>query len=178
MLPRIKKLTELTLKGDTFVETVTTEFDRKDFFLSESERDVKRLCEYILNQKPMITEYSALTGFFRFDGSVVGDAFGRSGHRNTMDLMREFYLKPIDNISTCEWQHATADYKRVLDKGIKGIIADIDKSLQNHSKAEEIEFLNGLNKEDSINFNKAFSLPYSLKYPIFINGIILADLIE
>ena len=146
MLPRIKKLTELTLKGDTFVETVTTEFDRKDFFLSESERDVKRLCEYILNQKPMITEYSALTGFFRFDGSVVGDAFGRGGHRSTMDLMREFYLKPIDNISTCEWQHATADYKRVLDKGIKGIIADIDKSLKNHSKAEEIEFLNGLKK--------------------------------
>ena len=146
MLPRIKKLTELTLKGETFVATVTTEFDRKDFFLSESERDVKRICEYILNQKPMITEYSALTGFFRFDGSVVGDAFGRSGHRNTMDLMREFYLKPIDNISTCEWQHATADYKRVLDKGIKGIIADIDKSLKNHSKAEEIEFLNVLKK--------------------------------
>ena len=77
MIERIAKLTELTLNGDMFVETVKTEFDREDLFLPKSEMEVKRICEYILNQQPKITKYSKMTGFFRFDGSVVGDAFGR-----------------------------------------------------------------------------------------------------
>ena len=68
MTERIKKLTELTLKGDMYVEPVKTEFDRKDLLMPQDECDVKRLCEYILNQEPKITEYSRFTGFFRFDG--------------------------------------------------------------------------------------------------------------
>ena len=43
-----------------------------------------------------------------------------------------------------EWQHATADYTKVLNNGILGIIQDIEKSLAIHNKAEEIEFLKGL----------------------------------
>ena len=57
MIERIEKLTELTLSGDMFVETVKTEFDREDLFLSENEMQVKRICEYILNQEPKITKY-------------------------------------------------------------------------------------------------------------------------
>lgn len=90
-----------------YVDTVKTEFDREDIFLPEGEMQVKRICEYIVNQKPKITKYSELTGFFRFDGSVVGDAFGRSGHKSTGQLMNLFYLKSVDNLSTMEWQHAT-----------------------------------------------------------------------
>ena len=127
---RIKKLTELTLNGDMYVSPVKTEFDREDLFLSKTDRDVKQLCEYIKNQQPKLTEYSKLTGFFRFDGSVVGDAFTRLGHESTMDALNKFYLKSIDNLSTMEWQHATADYKKILSKGISGIIADIDVSGQ------------------------------------------------
>ncbi len=144
MNERIGKLTELTLKGEMYAHTKITEYDREDLFLSESEMQVKRICEYILNQEPKITKYSTLTGFFRFDGSVVGDAFGRSGHKATGEIMNLFYLKPLDNLSTMEWQHATADYAKVLSKGILGIIGDIEKSLATHSKAEEIEFLTGL----------------------------------
>lgn len=146
MTERIAKLTYLTLKGEMYVTPVHTEFDREDLFLSENDRDVKRLCEYIMNQEPKITEYQTMTGFFKFDGSVVGDAFGRGGHRNTQKLLDYFYLKNIDNLSVCEWQHATADYKKVLEKGIKGIISDIDKSLESHSGEKEREFLNNLKK--------------------------------
>ena len=146
MNERIKKLTELTLNGDMYVSPRKTEFDREDLFLSKTETEVKRLCEYIKNQRPMITEYSKMTGFFTFDGSVVGDAFSRSGHKNTEEAMRNFYLKPIDNLSTMEWQHATADYKKVLEKGIKGIIGEIDESLKIHKKQDETEFLNGIKK--------------------------------
>ena len=28
-----------------------------------------------------------------------------------------FYIKPIDNLSTMKWQHATADYNKILQKG-------------------------------------------------------------
>jgi len=146
MTERIERLTELTLHGEMFVETVKTEFDRTDLFLEEEEKNVKRLCAYILNQEPKITEYSRLTGFFRFDGSVVGDAFGRSGHPCCQRALENFYLKPIDNLSTMEWQHATADYARVLKKGYCGIIRDIEASLRCHKKPEELSFLDGLKK--------------------------------
>lgn len=146
MNERIKKLTEFTLNGDMYVSPVKTEFDREDLFLPRSEREVKRLCEYIKNQQPMITEYSKLTGFFRCDGSVVGDAFTRVGHKATAEALNNFYLKPIDNLSTMEWQHATADYKKVLEKGINGIIGEIDESLKIHKKQEETEFLYGIKK--------------------------------
>ena len=87
MNERIKKLTELTLNGNMYVSPVKTEFDREDLFLSRIEREVKRLCEYIKNQQPMITEYSKLNGFFRCDGSVVGDKFTRIGHKATDKAM-------------------------------------------------------------------------------------------
>lgn len=146
MNERIKKLTELTLNGDMYVSPVKTEFDREDLFLSKTDREVKRLCEYIKNQQPKLNEYSKLTGFFRCDGSVVGDAFTRVGHKATEEALNNFYLKSIDNLSTMEWQHATADYKKVLEKGIKGIIGEIDESLKIHKKQEEKDFLNGVKK--------------------------------
>ena len=63
MIERIEKLTELTLSGEMYVNPIKTEFDREDLFLSENEMQVKRICEYILNQEPKITKYSKLTGF-------------------------------------------------------------------------------------------------------------------
>ena len=143
---RIEKLTELTLNGKMFVQTVATEFDRMDLLMPEQEKDVKRICEYILNQQPILTEYSAFTGFFRFDGSVIGDAFNRSGHKNTKAFMNEFYCKHIDNLSAMDWQHGTSDYKKVLNIGIVGIISEIDKSLSSHTDPEKLDFLRGLKK--------------------------------
>ena len=144
MNERISKLTELTLKGEMYAHPTKTEYDREDLFLSRQQKESKRLCEFILNQEPVLTQYSKMTGFFNCDGSVVGDAFRRKGHKYTAEVMSNFYLKSIDNLSTMEWQHATADYQMVLQKGIKGIIAEIDDSLKVHTETEEIEFLNAL----------------------------------
>lgn len=146
MTERIDKLAELTLRGEMFVPAVPTEFDRFDLFLEKPERDVKRLCEYILNQEPKLTEYSTMTGFFRCDQSVIGDVFNRPGHTQTQELMRTFYLKPVDGISTCEWQHATADFRRVIDIGFEGILAIIEESMKKHTKPEETDFLSGVKK--------------------------------
>ena len=144
MNPRINELTKLTLAGKLYATPTATEYDRMDVFLSRQQKESKRLCEYILNQEPVLTEYSKMTGFFNFDGSCVGDAFRRAGHKSWTEARENFYLKSIDNLSTFEWQHATADYKKVLDKGIRGIIAEIEESLKIHTEAEDVEFLNAL----------------------------------
>ena len=103
MTERIKKLTELTLAGKMYATPVKTNYDEKDDSLSREERESKRICEYILNQEPKLTPYSLMSGFFRFDGSVVGDAFGRSGHQGTREALDLFYCKPIDNLSTFDF---------------------------------------------------------------------------
>ena len=146
MTERISKWSELTLKGETYVKPTETFFDREDLFLSREEMESKRLCEYILNQEPVLTPFSKMTGFFNCNSSIVGDAFRRKGHLHFEKLRKEFYISSIDNLSTFEWQHATADYKKVLDKGLLGIIEEIDDSLKIHDKQEEIEFLNALKK--------------------------------
>ena len=87
-----------------------------------------------------------MTGFFRCDDNVVGDAFTRIGHKETAEAVSNFYLKPVDNLSTMESQHAAADYKKVMEKGINGIIGEIDDSLKIHKNQEETEFLNSIKK--------------------------------
>ncbi len=144
MNERIKELTKLTLSGDMYANPTATEYDPQDASLSRQARESKRLCEFILNQQPVITEFSKMTGFFNCNGSIVGDAFRRLGHSSYLQVKAQYFLKPIDNLSTFEWQHATADYKKVLEKGIKGIIEEIDESLKIHFEEEQIEFLNAL----------------------------------
>ena len=146
MNERIKQLTGLTMSGAMCVKTVDTQFDRMDLLLPKQEREVKRICEYILNQEPKLTEYSALTGFFRFDGSVVGDVFNRTGHPNTKAFLREFYCKHIDNLSSMDWQHGTSDYRKVLEIGVCGIIDEIEASIATHTDPEKRSFLTGLKK--------------------------------
>ena len=102
MTERIKILTDLTLQGKMYVDTVDTEYEY-DSTLTESQNDVKHLCKYIVNQEPKITEHSAFCGYFNFDGSVIGDAFRRGGHKNTDTALQKYYLKPIDNLSTMDF---------------------------------------------------------------------------
>ena len=56
MSERIAKLTELTLAGEMYVEPIKTEFDKSDLLLPKQQMESKRICEYILNQEPKITE--------------------------------------------------------------------------------------------------------------------------
>ena len=137
MNSRIKRLCDLTLAGKMYVTPVKTDFN-------DTDDDVYKLCKYILNQEPKITADSLFTGMFNFDGSVIGDAFNRSGHKFNKEALDKHYLKKIDNISTMEWQHATGDYTRVLQKGLVGIIEDIENSILVHNKPDDIKFLDGL----------------------------------
>ena len=146
MTERIQKLTELTLAGQMYADTTKTVYDEADLLLPRQQMESKRICEYILNQEPKLTQYSCFTGFFNFDGSVVGDAFRRWGHEGYLEAKKLFYLKPIDNLSTMEWQHATADYSRILNKGIAGLIYDIEESLKKHDDPEQVEFLLALKR--------------------------------
>ena len=121
MTERIKKLTDLVLQGKMYVEPVSVSLESNE---GESRigRESRHLCEYILAQEPKINEHIAFTGRFNFDGSVVGDAFKRGGHKYNQMALEKYYLKPQENLSTMEWQHATADYKRVLEAGMLGIL--------------------------------------------------------
>lgn len=150
MTDRIKLILDDTLSGRAYVEPVHIEYDRMDTFLSEHERNGKRIYEYVTSQEPYIREYSAFTGLFNFDGSVPGDAMSMLGAKNFYGkggLMDLFYNKPIDRLATFEWQHATADYNAIIRKGIKGLIAEIEASKKVHVDDEEkIEYLNALKK--------------------------------
>ena len=147
MNQRIAKLAELTLAGKMYVPQIKTEFNKTDMFLPDGERTVKQICEYIMNQRPLLTKYSALGGYFNFDDSVVGDIFRRYGHKHLIELNEAFYLKrPIEDISTVDAQHGTSDYRNVLTVGIPGIIAQIDESIAKHTQQEKIDFLCGLKR--------------------------------
>ena len=50
MTERIKKLTELTLSGQMYADTVKTTYDEADLLLPRQQMESKRVCEYILNQ--------------------------------------------------------------------------------------------------------------------------------
>ena len=142
MNERIRKLAEKTVNGDMYVYPVKTEYDRCDLFLSPVKMSAKRVCEYILNQEPLIVEESCFTGLLKFDGSVEGDIFGRAGHKNFCLAHQYFYNKPVDNLITFEWQHSVGDFSRIIDHGLTGIKDLIERSKANHADdAEALEFL-------------------------------------
>ena len=145
MNERIKGLLNLTLNGENYAHPNPTKFDREDVFLPKFEKESKQLCKYILNQKPIISKYSLMTGFFNTDGSVVGDMFRRKGHKGWQSISREFYCQPLDNLVTLEWQHATADYTKALSIGMKGILKEVDESIEKFD-GEKKEYLIALKK--------------------------------
>jgi hypothetical protein len=145
MNERIKGLLNLTLNGENYAHPNPTKFDREDVFLPKFEKESKQLCKYILNQKPIISKYSLMTGFFNTDDTVVGDMFRRKGHKGWQSISREFYCQPLDNLVTLEWQHATADYTKALSIGMNGILKEVDESIEKFD-GEKKEYLLALKK--------------------------------
>ncbi len=144
MQDRIRILSEKVIKGELFIESTPTSYDRKDIFLSPVIMDAKRASEYILNQKPYVSEYTALTGYLRFSGDVKGDIFNRNGHENFRKMMTDYYCKPVDGLCTFEWQHSVADFEKVIKIGINGLKAEIEQSKKNHTEKDKLEFLEAL----------------------------------
>ena len=142
MNERIDKIVKKTVAGEMYVTPKKTDYDRKDLFLSPVKMSGKRVCEYILNQEFLILEESCFTGLMDFDESVEGDVFQRKGHKNFDIARQNFFRRPVDNLLTFEWQHSVGDFAKIINRGIKGIKDDIEKSKLSH-KADEIalEFL-------------------------------------
>ncbi len=148
MNERIEKLTRLTLDGKMLPEFTKTEFDRKDMFLSKHQMHAKRIYEYMMNQKPVITEYQTMTGLLRFDENAPfsGDFMHAGGLWHTHLAVDEFYCKPIENLSTFEWLHATADFGKIIRIGIKGLKEKIAESKKVYAgDREKQSFLDALN---------------------------------
>ena len=144
MNSRIAYLAEKTVKGELWTETVATEYDPMDILLSPIEAQAKRTREYILNQEPRVLPENALTGYLRFDGSIPGDIFNRTGHENFLRVRDIFYAKPVNNLTTFEWQHSVADYEKVIKVGISGLIKEIQTSKEKHTDPARLEFLDAL----------------------------------
>lgn len=142
MNERIQKLTNLTLSGEMFPANKHIEFDRKDMFLSKGKRCVKRLSEYMAAQDVKITELQTLPSVAYLADIEIGGPYHLHNFENIALLLRDFYAKPVDNLSTFEWQHGTADYEKAVRSGITGLIDMINKSKAIHSSDDEkLEFL-------------------------------------
>lgn len=147
MIERIKKLTELTLDGVMRPEAKTVEFDREDFFLPKHQLSAKRTHDYIMEQAPVITEYQTMTGLLNLtNGQIEGDYMHCQGFRHIDGiLMPYFYNRPVDNLATFEWQHATPDYNKVINIGVNGLIKEIEASIEKYNDDEEkVGFLEAL----------------------------------
>lgn len=144
MIERIEKLLQMTLNGEMYIEHSATDYDRTDMFLPSLIMSAKRSKEYILNQTPYVSEFTALTGYLRFQGNVMGDIFNRCGHDNFQKIYNEFYNKPIDGLCVFEWQHSVADFEKVIKIGINGLKEEIKESKKSHNEKDEIEFLDAL----------------------------------
>ena len=145
MNERIKKLVEYTLAGKMRPQKTPVLYDREDILLPPLEKSLKRVCEYILAQTPVLCEESAMTGLLLFDGSVEGDVFHRAGHTAFGSALSHFYNKPLHNLVTLEWQHSTANFEEIIQIGIVGIKRKIEISKKAHENdPDSIEFLNAL----------------------------------
>lgn len=142
MNERIESLANKTVSGEMYVYPVKTEYDRCDLFLPPIKMSGKRVCEYIRNQEPLIVPESRFTGLIKFDGSVEGDIFGRTGHKNNIIACEYFYNRPVDNLLTFEWQHSVGNFGKIIAGGITGVKDEINKSIQKHKEDENaLQFL-------------------------------------
>lgn len=142
MNERIERLANKTVSGEMYVYPVKTEYDRCDLFLPPIKMSGKRVCEYIRNQEPLIVPESRFTGLIKFDGSVEGDIFGRTGHKNNSIACEYFYNRPVDNLLTFEWQHSVGNFGKIIAGGITGVKDEINKSIQKHKEDENaLQFL-------------------------------------
>lgn len=59
-------------------------------------------------------------------------------------MARLFYLKPLNNLVTLDWQHSSADYEKVLQLGLGGLLEEIHQAKEQYTDADRLEFLDGL----------------------------------
>lgn len=142
MNERIAQLTEYALSGKMFPASTEAEFDRNDLFLSNPKKTVKRLHDFVMAQTPKLSELQSIPSAVDLNNAEIGGSYHYHSFHNIMDLLRDFYQKPIDNLVTFEWQHATANYAKAVSLGMSGFLKMISNSKARYAQdKEKIEFL-------------------------------------
>lgn len=146
MNKRIERLVKAALETDLYPECVGIEWDPFDDRLAEPVRIAKRLSDYMLAQKIVLSDDSNLIGLMKFDRSPVpADIFPRNGHSGFREVSGHCYRKPQENLCTFEWQHSNANFGRVIRFGLRGMIDEINAARRKYAGCRErLFFLAGL----------------------------------
>ncbi len=138
MTERIQRMVNHILNETIYPPAVEVEYDRADFLLSETHRETKRLCEYILAQPIQIPDEARLAGTIKFGKfPYPADFMSKHGMRYAGELLEHFRSynnanPPFEDFKFWEWQHATADYKKFIELGTEGIKEQIALSLRQY----------------------------------------------
>ncbi|MBR5308149.1 MAG: hypothetical protein IKU43_05210 [Clostridia bacterium] len=146
MTDRIAKMAEYCMNNEIYPAAVLPKFDEADMLLSDSKRNAKRACEYMLAQNVRIDDDARFAGLIKFDSAEFpGDIFRRQGHKHFRAVKDVFYANPQENLSTFEWQHSTPDFTFVINNGIKGLKAKIASSKDTHKdNPASVDYLEAL----------------------------------
>ena len=140
----ILSLAEFIRNNDLYPSIVRIEYSLEDLLLSDSAMTAKRLGEYMLAQTVNLDTMIRFCGVMRFDGSVMSDVFHRTGHPRFNEVANQYFGKPQENLAIFVWQHATANFAKVIDCGIAQYIAEIDRALEKYTEYETVEFLQAM----------------------------------
>ncbi len=145
MNERIKKMAEGVLKKTIYPETKAGEYDRADFLLSDTMRETKGICDYMLAQDVAVPEGALLVGMIKFEKCPFPSDFAnKDGFKHTCELLDTFFVPetPFEDFKFWQWQHASGDFGKIIEIGIEGLKDQIRESLAKHSgNAEKTEFL-------------------------------------
>ncbi len=146
MTERIRQMVEYLHTHNIYPPTSKVDFDPRDMFLPDPIMDGKRVAEYMAAQPVKIDEHMRLVGLLRFDGSVKGDIFRRSGHRRFGEI--SYFYPPEhmqEDLALFESQHATADFSYVIANGLEGCLRRVENAMRIHrDNRDKLDFLEGI----------------------------------
>lgn len=141
MNDRIKNMAETVLKKTIYPEPKEIGYDRADYLLSKRHRETKRLCEYMLAQDVVIPDGALLVGMIRFNKCPYpSDFMKKHGFTYTKEIQKNFFSianPPFEGFKYWGWQHATADFGKIIELGIEGIKEQINDSLKRYAADED-----------------------------------------
>lgn len=147
MTDRIQKMAQKVLEESIYPAPVQIGYNREDLLLSKRIRETKRICEYMLAQEVKVEQDTLLVGLMNFNRCPYPTDFMKKlGFVNTYEVQEHFFSienPPFEDFKFWGWQHATADFGKVIELGIEGLKKQINQSLEKYSDdADKTDFLN------------------------------------
>ena len=144
MNERIRRYFEYTMSHNLFPPLELLELDEWDENYSEPMRNAKRLVDHMLRQEIILQEDCELAGLTNFrSGAIIPmDLFPRAGHAAFRRAQGRFYMKPVENLCSLEWQHSSPDLGKVVRIGLNGYRKEINIARRNYiGKENHLKFL-------------------------------------